>query len=201
MAGMLMGAVVRARAGWCVILVLSCASFLASAAAPVARGSSAKPGGFIVDVVFEDASQTAGLAKHAYILLIEGSGSNPLTYKTEAVGAGERDLVGIPTGMLARPPFRVSYQQQSARAKGAYDVRLATSRSLDYYMHSFARTAARVNRAHIVYQVLGDNSNRYAYSALVWAGLRPPTTNPPLLWVPGWGQTFSCLCMHECAAA
>jgi hypothetical protein len=197
---LLMGGSARGRVGWAVLLFVLCGSLPASAAAPATARPSVTPAGFAIDVVFEVASASGGLAKHAYILLIKGSGPNPLTYKAEAIGAGKRDLVGIPASMLGRAPFRVAYQLQSARAKDAYDVRLPTSRTFEYYMQSFTRIAARVNRAHVVYQVLGDNSNRYAYSALVWAGLRPPATLPLLVWVPGWGETFSCLSLHECAA-
>jgi hypothetical protein len=187
------------RLGTCVILVMSCACLLASATAPVAARPKSKPAGTVIDVVFEDASATIGLAKHAYILVIKGSGPDPLVYKTEAVGDGKRDMLGIPVGMLALAPFRVVYQQQSARAKGAYDLRLTAPRPFEYYMYSFTQTAARVNKAHILYDMLGDNSNRYAYTALVWAGIRPMATLPLDVWVPGWGASFSCLSLHECA--
>ncbi len=197
MVGRLVGRLARSRGTWCAVKVLVCAGLLGPVRAPVAAAYPAQP--VWIEVVFENATVTAGVAKHVYILLIKGSLPNPLTYKAEAVGAGKRNVLGIPAGMLARPPYRVAYQQQSGRAKDAYDLRLALNKPFYYYKHSFTLTADRVNRDHILYQVLGDNSNRYAYSALVWAGLHPG--NPPLyVWTPGWGQPFSCQSLHECSA-
>jgi hypothetical protein len=200
MARIKVGYSTRSRVAGCVVAALLCGSLPATAPAPLPARASAKPAGFAIDVVFEGASDTYGLAKHAYILLIQGSGADPLTYKAEAIGAGKRDKLGIPAGMQALAPRKVPYREQSATAKAAYDMRLDPRRPFDYYMNSFTQSAARVNRAHVAYQPLGDNSNRYAYAALVWAGLHPPATLPRGVWAPGWGQVFSCLSLHECRA-
>jgi hypothetical protein len=128
-------------------------------------------------------------------------------YATEAVGGGPRVLGITPEYLNARAPVPVNFMTRFNNGVAQYCSGLPypdsytcnyTYDTNTYYSAEgvaelkdrFSQTARCVGNTSVQYDALGNNSNRYAYTALVNAGLSPGPT-PDMVNAPGWGTVLT----------
>jgi hypothetical protein len=183
--------------------------------APPAHATGHRPAGATVIVVFIPVAQTAGYSHHAFILFFNPD--NIYTpngaYKTEGLGGGSRNIIGVPSFIDPRAPHPVTASKELTNASDQdcdvppylfppwgscswqdFSMIIQTSMSVGSLLRSFAQTA-RCFAAHPVrYGLWGPNTNTYAYTALLNAGLGRPGGAPSAVTAPGWGTEINSSC-------
>jgi len=180
-----------------------------SATAPGAP-STGQPIRSQVSVVFVPADPSPCICQHAVIVFADInriSAAGNTGYSTEGVGAGPRVLGIYPAELVGRAPTALNFEDRFyggvadycsslpyPDAEGCnftYDtISYYTSQSVSQLKASFDAFATCVNGSSVSYNAIGDNSNRYAYTALEYAGIRPGAT-PSMVDAPGWGTTLT----------
>jgi hypothetical protein len=181
------------------------------ASLPPATNRSA---GTTVIVVFITVEQTAGYFYHAFILFFNpGNLDTPHgAYKTEAVGGGSRNIIGVPSLVHPKAPWSVTARGEMASASSQnchfpaylfppwasctwrnFSIILHTSMSVASLRGSFAQTARCFTVHPVDYHVFGPNSNTYPYTALLNAGIHPGDA-PSVVFAPGWGSVINSPC-------
>jgi hypothetical protein len=165
-------------------------------------------------VVFIPVAQTSGLFYHAFLLFFnaENMGVARGAYKTEALGGGSRNIIGIPSIISPSAPHAVTANAELAEASRQechypaylfppwaacswrkFSISLPTSMRVDRLLGSFAQTARCFSAHPVGYHPFGPNTNTYAYTALLNAGMEPGDA-PGAVVAPGWGTEIHSSC-------
>jgi hypothetical protein len=180
----------------------------ASEYAPSPRTTGHRPAGATVIVVFIPVAQTAGYFHHAFILFFDPDELHTPggAYKTEGLGGGSRNIIGVPSFIQPTAPHSATAQRELTNAANQdcavppylfppwgscswqdFSIIIHTHMSVGSLLNSFAQTA-RCFAAHpLRYDLWGPNTNTYAYTALLNAGLAHPGEAPGAVAAPGWG--------------
>jgi hypothetical protein len=183
-----------------------------------AHTTGTRPAGATVIVVFIPVDQTAGLFHHAFILFFNPDNLDTPggAYKTEGLGGGSRNIIGSPSLITPRTPRSVTASAELTTASNQdchvpaylfppwgscswqnFSTVLQTSRSVDDLLGSFAQTARCFTMHPVAYNVLGPNTNTYAYTALLNAGIDQPGDAPSDLVAPGWRTEINSPCTRH----
>jgi hypothetical protein len=166
-------------------------------------------------VVFIPVDQTAGLFNHAFILFFNVDNLHTANgaYKTEALGGGKRNIIGVPAFVAPVAPHPVTASAQLTIAANQdcglpvhllapwascswqnCSILIQTNISIARLRESFAQTARCFTAHPMGYNVLGPNSNTYIYTALRNAGIDHPGGAPGDVVATGWGTETQSVC-------
>jgi hypothetical protein len=166
-------------------------------------------------VVFIPVAQTAGYFYHAFVLFFTPDRLHTPdgAYKSEGLGGGRRNIIGIPSSIDPRAPRSVTASEELTGASNQdcdvpaylfppwgscswqdFSIIIQARLSVHTLLGSFARTAQCFTTHPLGYNPWGPNTNTYVYTALLNAGLAHPGGAPSDVAAPGWGSEIDSPC-------